>query len=425
MAVDDERTPAGAGTPSPSSPSAASPSTAAPLARHHRRRVWTVVVASQVVLAMVTALVVVLAYRSLDGNIAEGEAINHLVEPPEPVVEEEGEEADLQPMNVLVMGSDSRAGEGNSIDGESGGGGSDTTILLHVSADRQEAYGVSLPRDALVTRPDCKTPDGTVPGGELQMFNTAFALGGPLCTVQMVEALTGIYVDHYLVLDFNGFKDMVEAVKGVEVCIPEDVVDPEHNIYFDAGVQTLTSDQALNYVRERTVLSSTGDIGRMKRQQAFIASMVNKVVSAGTLSRPTRVFDFLDAATSSIVVDENLDSIGRLVDLSMQFRDTGLTDISFITVPIAAYEPDPNRLVWTDQADQLWKLIRTDRPLGGTLAEGSLTAADDVGTPSGTPSGSPSTAGGGQDAPGTRVPEADPAQSEEQRAARVAAGLCA
>ena len=420
MAVDDERTPAGAGaSPSPS-PTTASPGTAAPLAPHHRRRVWTGIVASQVVLAMVTALVVVLAYRSLDGNIAEGEAINHLVEAPV-----EDEEADLQPMNVLVMGSDSREGEGNSIDGESGGGGSDTTILLHVSADRQEAYGVSLPRDALVTRPDCRTEDGMVPGGELQMFNTAFALGGPQCTVQMVESLTGVYIDHYMVLDFNGFKDMVEAVKGVEVCIPEDVVDPEHDIYFDAGVQTLTGQQALNYVRERTVLSATGDIGRMKRQQAFIASMVNKVVSAGTLSRPTRVFDFLDAATSSIVVDEDLDSIGRLVDLSMQFRDTGLTDISFITVPIAAYEPDPNRLVWTDQADQLWKLIRADRPLGGGLAEGSLTAADDVGTPTGTPSGSPGGPSGSPDAPGTRVPETDPAQSEAQRTARLAAGLCA
>ena len=387
---------------------------------------------SQTVLALVTALVVVLAYRSLDGNIAEGEAIDHFVAPPDPPADDE--EVDLQPMNVLVMGSDSREGEGNAIDGESGGGGSDTTILLHVSADRQEAYGVSLPRDALVTRPDCKTPGGTVPGGELELFNTAFALGGPLCTVKMVESLTGIYVDHYLVLDFNGFKDMVEAVQGVEVCIPQDVVDPEHDIYFDAGVQTLTGQQALNYVRERTVLSATGDIGRMKRQQAFIASMVNKVVSAGTLSRPTRVFDFLDAATSSIVVDEDLDSIGRLVDLSMQFRDTGLTDISFLTVPIAPYQPDPNRLVWTDQADALWRLIRTDRPLGGDLAEGSLTAADEVGTPTGTPtprgtpSGSPGggpSPGGGTDAPGTRVPEADPAQSEAQREARLAAGLCA
>lgn len=376
-------------------------------------------VAAQLVLAMVTALVVVVAYRSIDGNIAEGEAINHLVASPSParadVGDSDGDSAgdsagdeDLEPLNVLVMGSDARTGEGNSIDGESGGGVSDTTILLHVSADRQEAYGISLPRDALVTRPDCETPDGTVPGGRLEMFNTAFKLGGPQCTVQMVEALTGIYIDHYLVLDFNGFKDMVEAVDGVEVCIPEDVVDPEHDIYFDAGVQTLTGQQALNYVRERTVLSATGDIGRMKRQQAFIASMVNKVVSAGTLSRPTRVYDFLDAATSSIVVDEDLDSVGRLVDLSLQFRDTGLSDINFLTVPIAAYEPDPNRLVWTNRADRLWKRVRADRPLGGQLAEGSLSAADGVGTP-----------GGGNRGRGNKS-----GRTEEQKAAREAAGLC-
>ena len=195
-------------------------------------------------------------------------------------------------MNILVLGSDSRDGPGNGIDDQKGiGGRSDTTILLHVSADRKEAYGVSLPRDALVDRPDCETTDGdTIPGEHLAMFNSAFEVGGVACTIQTVEALTNIRVDDAIVVDFNGFKDMVDAVNGVEVCLPKEVSDPEHGIYFDAGTQTLEGQQALNYVRERTVLSPTGDIGRMKRQQAFIASMVNQVKSAGTLTRPDRIY---------------------------------------------------------------------------------------------------------------------------------------
>ncbi len=108
------------------------------------------------------------------------------------------------------------------------------------------------------------------------MFNDRVPVGGAQCTVQTVEELTGIYIDHFVTVDFNGFKDMVDAVGGVEVCIPKDVDDDEVDIHLDAGTQELTGQDALNYVRERHVLSVTGDIGRMKRQQAFIASMVEQ-----------------------------------------------------------------------------------------------------------------------------------------------------
>ena len=214
-------------------------------------------------------------------------------------------------LNILVMGSDERVGEGNDIDGQTDiGRRSDTTILVHVSADRSEVYGVSLPRDAMVTRPDCEDADGeTVEGGDLQMFNSAFSVGGEICTVAMVEELTGIYIDHYISLDFNGFKDMVDAVDGVTVCIPEAVDDPEHDIYFEAGTQELHGQQALNYVRERSQLSANSDIGRMKRQQAFIASMINKVISADTLTKPYRVYNFVEAATTSITPDPELASL--------------------------------------------------------------------------------------------------------------------
>lgn len=387
-----------------------------PLAREHRRTVLKVILVTHLVLALLTGVGVSVAYQQLNNNIETLPGIPDGVDRPD-VVEVDGPQ---KPINILIMGSDTREGEGNEIDGAQASEGSDTTILLHISADRKDAYGVSLPRDALVTRPDCMMPDGEqIPGEELVMFNEAFTLGGALCTTQMFEALTDVRVDHQVVVDFNGFKDMVDAVNGVEVCLPKDVDDPEHNIFFDAGTQTLTGQQALNYVRERSVLSVTGDIGRMTRQQAFIASMINKVVSAGTLSRPDRVFSFLDAATSSLKLDKELANLPALVDLAMQFKNTGLDDIRFITVPFAEYEPDPNRLVWTEDADRLWERIRNDRRLGRDFSEESIKADDPVGTASGSPSD------GASPTDSTSATPEETAAAQEQAAARLAAGLCA
>ncbi len=402
----------------------AAPTSTAP----YRRRVWRTVAITQLVLALLTVGGVSVAYNQLNGNIGAGEDIDHQVPKVLPAdvqaAVDEGQKP-TEPLNILVLGSDSRSGDGNDIDGLGDiGQRADTTILLHVSANRRNAYGVSLPRDAIIDRPDCTTKSGdVVPGGSAVMFNTAYAVGGAQCAVQTVEALTGVFIDHFLVLDFNGFKAMVDAVHGVDVCLPTEVDDTEHDIYLPAGNQTLTGQDALNYVRERYQLSVTGDIGRMKRQQSFIASMIKKVMSAGTLSQPVRVYSFLNAVTSSIQVDSKLDSIPKLVELATQFKDTGLDKIKFITVPIAAYPPDPNRLIWTDAADDLWKRIMDDQQLGKDFAETSIDASDPVGTadPSETPTTDPSA--GPTDAP-TLSPD-EQAAADAQAEARRQAGLCA
>ena len=377
----------------------------------HRRTVVRVIVVTQLCLALLTAGVVVLAVDRLNAGVRPGQDIEHRVQNQDRIGGD--------PLNILVMGSDSRAGAGNAIDNESAAGRrSDTTILLHISADRKEVYGVSLPRDALVTRPDCVDTDGDeVPGADLQLFNTAFSVGGEACAVAMMEELTGIYINHYVSLDFNGFKEMVDAVDGVTVCIPEDVNDEKHGIFLDAGTQELTGQDALNYVRERTELSANADIGRMKRQQAFMASMINKVISAGTLSRPDRVYDFVQAATRSITPDPGLASLGKLVDLAREFRRTDLDDIQFITVPFEPYGPDPNRLVWSPKAEKLWKLIKSDKPLTKKFQDDVIKANQPPGTPTGSPDGSPS---GSPSTGGSDGPE-DPDKAAEA----AANGLCA
>ncbi len=375
----------------------ARPGRQSPDARHRgpgsrRQAVLRVLAATVVVLALVTALAVVFVYRHLDGNLRVADIEAQLSDRPEKV-EVEGPK---EPLNVLVMGSDAREGEGNNIDGLTGGGArSDTTMLMHVSADRERAYGISIPRDSMVERPECTGEDGeTIPASNgLEMFNNAFTVGGPACTLQTVEQLTGVRVDHWVMVDFHGFQGMVDAIDGVEVCIPEDAIDPAHGIALEAGTRTVRGREALNYVRERHKLSANGDIGRMKRQQAFIASMANKVVSAGTLARPDRLVKFLDAATESLTLDDDIGSLSRLADLGLQFRDTGLADIQFITTPFETYEPDPNRVIWTDEADRLWRHVQRDEALPAELLGGRITAAAPPGTgepAGGSPSGTAS-----------------------------------
>ena len=386
----------------------------------HRRRVLLVIVVTQLVVALVTGLVITLSYQKLDKNFEPGRDIDHHARKKHLIGGD--------PLNILVMGSDSRAGAGNDIDGQTDiGERSDTTILVHVSADRKTVYGVSLPRDAMVTRPDCTTEDGKkVPGAELQMFNAAYSLAGPACTAAQVESLTGIYIDHYVSLDFNGFKDMVDAVHGVTVCIPEDVDDSAHGITFEAGTQELDGQQALNYVRERYVLSANSDIGRMKRQQAFIASMINKVVSAGTLTRPSRVYNFLKAATGSITTDPGLASLSKLVNLAWQFRKTNLDNIEFITVPFEEYPPDPNRLIWSDSAKGLWKVILNDEPLPKRYKEQVISANKPPGSPSGTASGTASgSASGSSSAPSSPSTGSTSSAGAGQEQTADENGLCA
>lgn len=391
--------------------------------RARRRRSHTVakvLVATLVVLGLVTGLSVTYLYRSLSGNLTVLDIDDSLVGERPDKVEVAGPQ---EPLNVLVMGSDTREGE-NNIDGlTEDGERSDTTLLLHFSADRQRAYGVSIPRDSMVNRPQCKDESGEVtPAADYQMWNVAYQVGGPACTIQQFESLTGIRLDHFVVVDFTGFQDMVDAVGGVEVCIPEDIDDREHGMFLEAGTRKLEGIQALNYVRQRYALSGGSDVGRMKRQQAFVASMVNTVLSSGTLARPDRLLNFLQAATESLTLDEGLGDLWKIAKLGYEFRGIGLDNVQFLTIPHTVDPNDPNRLVWTEDADDVWNKLKNDEPLTRRLATDVITAGSVPGASGseGSEPGDTALQGGGSgdgDGDGPDVPTA----SDE---ALAAAGLC-
>ena len=347
-----------------------------------RKRAVRIASVTAVVVSLVIVLGGVFAYRHLNGNITAIDTSKLLGNRPEKVVDKA---EPLEPMNILLLGSDTREGQSGHIGGETPGL-SDTTILLHLSADRKHAYGVSLPRDAMVQRPDCTKEDGTTVPGELAMFNTAYAEAGPGCTQRTVEQLTGIRVDHFVVVKFDGFKYMVNALGGVPICVPEEVNDDIGKIHLAQGAYDATGDQALDYVRLRHQLSENGDIGRMKRQQVFLASMANKAISAGTLANPVKLYKFLDAATKSLITDPSLANVKDLGNMANQVRNIGLKNIQFITVPWETYQPDHNRVVWAPEANRLWRLLRNDKELTPDLSKNVTTAAD---KPSGGPSKSP------------------------------------
>lgn len=340
-----------------------------------KHTVGKVLLASVLVLSIVTGLGVVFFYRHLNGNLNVIETSDLLGDDrPDKVKTELPQE----PLNILVMGSDTRACDGCALDNEVGGNASDTTILMHLSADRERAYGISIPRDSLVDRPSCETQSGedTAEAQDV-MWNEAFSIGGPTCTVQQFEALTGVFVDHLVVVNFAGFEDMVDAVGGVPVCIPEDIVDPEHGINIPAGNREISGREALNYVRARYTLGDGSDISRIKRQQAFIAAMAAKVISADTLARVDRLLKFLNAATKSLTVDEGLDSLVKIAKVGVSFNGIGLDNIQFLTVPNAYYPSDSEyagRVYWEDSAKKLWKQIEADEPLSKTFTGDAISA---------------------------------------------------
>lgn len=267
--------------------------------------------------------------------------------------------------NILLIGSDSRAGEKNRRYGrDSGTERSDTAILLHLSAERRSATAVSIPRDLMVDVPGCRRRDGSRSEPMFAMFNHAFQVGGSACTIRTVERLTDIRVDHHVVVDFHGFKKLVDALDGVELCLTEPIDDKAAKLRLPAGRVTLNGEQALGYVRARKSLGDGSDTDRIERQQRFLAALVHKAQSNDVLLNPVRLYPVLDAATSSLTTDPALASLRGLYELVRGVRDIPTERVQFLTVPREPYVHNANRdqLVEPD-AGRLFERLRTDASL--------------------------------------------------------------
>ncbi|GAB3172780.1 LCP family protein [Myceligenerans halotolerans] len=279
-----------------------------------------------------------------------------------------------EPVNLLLLGSDSREGENAEIGGAVAGERSDTTIVLHISGDRTRAEAISIPRDSTVDIPSCVATNGATTAPQRTKFNAAFAAGagaggdtasGALCAMQTVETLTGVFLDGFMVIDFQGFQRMIDAVGGVELCIEEEVNAPKaNNLHLEPGVQTLGGKLALDYARARVGVGDGSDLSRIGRQQELLASLVRTVLSADTLTNPGKTLSFVDAVTSSMTMDDETAQLDNLTGLAYSLRNLRPESVTFQTVPYAAdpYAPASN-VVWTSEATLLWENLKHDRPL--------------------------------------------------------------
>jgi LCP family protein required for cell wall assembly len=230
--------------------------------------------------------------------------------------------------------------------------------------------------------PGPKDCSATAPKSEwiVRQWNYNYGKGGPGCSIRTLEGNTGIFIDHYAVLNFEGFASMVDALGGVEVCTPVPIDDEAAGISITAGRHLLQGHEALGYVRARKSLTGGSDINRIKRQQAFMSSVAQKAVSTEILKRPDMLYSFLSAATKALTTDQDL-GISDMAEVGRSLQNVGPENIQFVTVPVEGYPKDPNRVQWAPNAELVCDAIRNDKAIG---------APDPTPSPGATPSATPS-----------------------------------
>lgn len=348
------------------------------------RRRWPRVLAAIVAgLVLVTAVIgagVNHLIGQLQGNITTLDVSEQLGGQPagtgDPLVYDA--DGNVKPFNLLILGSDTRTGKGNGgfgAPGQFGGERSDTAILLHVSADRKSAIGVSIPRDTL-TSFSC-TKDGKTTTRSNVKFNEAFTFGGPGCTLKVVNDMTGLDISNFIKIDFGGFKRIVSALGGVEICLAKPINDPKSGLNLPAGRHLVTGSEALAFVRARHNIGDGSDTSRIRRQQAFISSMSRKILSSETLLNPASLIGVLDAATKSLTANPQMADIQNLKELVLSMKGLSPKDITFLTMPWKPAGDRANVVINKKKAKGIWKAIANDTPYPpkSTTGQPTLSAA--------------------------------------------------
>ncbi|MFI9259913.1 LCP family protein [Streptomyces sioyaensis] len=340
-----------------------------------RRRIMTITLCALVSVVLLGGAGLGYVYFKLNGNL-KGVDINSALGHDRP------KNVDNGSMDILVMGSDSRAGKNGEYGKDEGGARSDTAMIVHVYKGRKKASVVSIPRDTLVKRPDCTTPNGKdVPGQQRAMFNTAFEVGGPACAVKTVESISGTRMDHFIEVDFTGFKKLIDALGGVDVTTKKSIDDNSSHLHLPAGKHTLNGEQSLALVRTRHGVpgGDGSDLGRIQLQQTFLKALMNQVKNVGVLTNPTKLYDIADTATKAITTDTDLNSVSELTGLAKSLGNIGSDNINMVTLPVTYDKTNPDRVVPLEKQSRLvWDALRQDQEIPKSATKGS--AGDQGGT---------------------------------------------
>ncbi|AKZ56135.1 Cell envelope-associated transcriptional attenuator LytR-CpsA-Psr [Streptomyces ambofaciens ATCC 23877] len=377
--------------------------------RRHRALRWSATTLAVLILA--TAGAGYLYYEHLNGNIEKGERSSgdSKAQRPEPNA------AGQRPLNILMIGSDSRASDANVA---LGGGKNhrdnpplgDVQMLIHLAADRKSAAVVSIPRDTRVDIPACTDPetDEAYPATNT-IINESLGRGGAGCTLATWQNLTGVYIDHWMTIDFAGVVSMADAVGGVEVCVNQNVWDRPlprvpggSGLKMTAGSHKVQGEQALQWLRTRHAWGS--DLLRARAQHMYMNSMIRTLKQQNIFTDTGRLMGLAEAATKSLTVSEEVGTVKKLYDLGMQLKTVPTDRITMTTMPTVEDPQDRNHLLPAPDADQMWAMLRDD------------VSFDDKGGSAGKDDGG-SGADGGSGGKGSGAGEEDPGEKPSRDSA--------
>lgn len=346
------------------------------------RRVAGVAAATAATVALSGVAGAAALYAHVDSTI-EHANVNDFLADDRPVAEEPDPVDGYagRAMNILVMGTDSRDGENAALAGETDGMRSDTTILVHLSADRTRVDMVSVPRDSLVDIPACTLEDGSTSAPrQSAMFNEAFTIGAgstenlaaaAACTRRTFEQSSGVRTDESIVVKMDGVRDVIDALGGVPMDLPEAMDSPKAGLHVPGGPQTFDGTTALAFLRARTGtgngLELGSDLARIERQQQLIDALAAEVKSTDLLADAGTLMPVLTAVSRSLSVSEGL-GVRSLAGIALALRDVDPATLTPVTVPVADAPDDKYRVVWTSAADDLWQRLNADQPLSGDVA---------------------------------------------------------
>lgn len=273
-------------------------------------------------------------------------------------------------LTIFLGGSDTRAGQ--SIDDGEEGELTDVNMVLHVSADHQNATVISFPRDLMVPFPACPSEEGEegfYPAMSEQQLNSAISYGGMACTVRTIEELTGMDIAYGGLISFNGVIAMSEAIGGVDVCLTEPIVDPNTDLDLPAGDVNLVGVEALQFLRTRYGVGNGGDVSRISNQQIFMSAMVRKIKAADTLANPMKVYALAKATVENVTLTDGLNSVPELQSIAATLKDIDLEKIKFVQYPSLDHPYQTGRLTPDyAAAEAMLEVIKNggDFEIGGT-----------------------------------------------------------
>jgi LCP family protein required for cell wall assembly len=330
------------------------------------RRIRRVVIWTLLALILLTGGSAWWAYHRLDSNLSSIDLEQELgTDRPEKLA--------TGAKDILVLGSDSRSGANKGLAGGDTGGTarSDTAMVLHIPEGRTSAVAVSIPRDTLITRPECTARDGSpLPSARRVMFNSVYTLAGPACVVKTVERISGVRIDHYVEVDFAGFQDLVDSLGGVTVTLDKTIHDTSSGLDLEAGTHRLDGTESLAFVRTRHGIGDGSDLGRIGLQQQFLLATLDEVKRQNLLGSPAKAYRVADSATRSLTTDSGLGSLRKLADFGRSLQGLDPGHLRTVMLPVAYDKVDPNRVVAAEpQASRLWKAIREDTAIPRSVLE--------------------------------------------------------